>query len=131
MLFNSLPFLFVFLPITMLGFHLLGRYGRRPVIAWLAAASVLFYAVWNPVFVLFLLGSILVNFVAARAIAAAPEGSPRRHRLLILGIALNLFALFYFKYLYKALLTLNGLHLLHRTPHPILLRARRNCIASR
>ncbi len=67
MLFNSPPFLFLFLPITMLGYHLLGRYGRRPVIAWLAAASVFFYAVWNPVFVFFLLGSIVVNYLVARA----------------------------------------------------------------
>ena len=61
MLFNSQAFLFLFLPVTMLGYHLLGRYGRRPVIAWLALASVFFYAVWNPIFVFFLLGSIVVN----------------------------------------------------------------------
>ena len=57
MLFNSLRFLFAFLPVTMLGFHLLGRYGRRPVIAWLGLMSLVFYAAWNPPFVLFLLGS--------------------------------------------------------------------------
>jgi hypothetical protein len=61
MLFNSYRFLFVFLPLTMLGFHLLGRYGRRPVIAWLAVCSVYFYSVWNPAFVLLLVGSIMVN----------------------------------------------------------------------
>ena len=72
MLFNSLRFLFLFLPVTMVGFHLLGRYGRRPVIVWLALMSVVFYAAWNTVFVLFLLGSILVNFLIARAIDIAP-----------------------------------------------------------
>ena len=61
MIFNSYPFLFLFLPLTMLGFHLLGRYGRRPVIAWLGIASVGFSAAWTPVFGLFLLGSIAVN----------------------------------------------------------------------
>jgi len=59
MLFNSLRFLFVFLPITVLGFHLLGRYGRRPVIAWLALMSVVFYAAWNFVFVFFLLVDVV------------------------------------------------------------------------
>jgi alginate O-acetyltransferase complex protein AlgI len=121
MLFNSLPFLFVFLPITMLGFHLLGRYGRRPVIAWLAFMSVVFYAAWNKVFVLFLLGSILVNYLVALAIARAPQESASRKRLLAAGVTLNLLALFYFKYLYKALLLVKALHLAPVNPHPILL----------
>jgi alginate O-acetyltransferase complex protein AlgI len=125
MLFNSLRFLFLFLPVTMVGFHLLGRYGRRPVIVWLALMSVVFYAAWNVVFVLFLLGSILVNFLIARAIDTAPPtdspDSSRRRRLLFLGVALNLLALFYFKYLFKALLLVKALHLANVNPHPILL----------
>jgi alginate O-acetyltransferase complex protein AlgI len=121
MLFNSLRFLFIFLPITMLGFHLLGRYGRRPVIAWLALMSVVFYAAWNEIYVIFLLGSIVVNYLVACAIGAAPEGSSHRKQLLTLGIVLNLLALFYFKYLYKILLTVQALHLANIHPHPILL----------
>jgi D-alanyl-lipoteichoic acid acyltransferase DltB (MBOAT superfamily) len=121
MLFNSLTFIFIFLPIAMLGFHLLGRYGRRPVIAWLGLMSLVFYAAWSRVYVLFLLASILVNYLVAYAIATAPEASARRKRLLTLGVALNLLALFYFKYLYKTLLTLSGLHLSPISPHPILL----------
>jgi alginate O-acetyltransferase complex protein AlgI len=121
MLFNSLKFIFIFLPVTMLGFHLLGRYGRRPVIAWLAAMSVVFYAAWNKFYVLFLIGSILVNYLVAYAIGAAPEGSPRRRRLLTVGVFLNLLALFYFKYLYKLLLAIKTLHLANLNPHPILL----------
>jgi alginate O-acetyltransferase complex protein AlgI len=122
MLFNSYPFLFVFLPLTMLGFHLLGRYGRRPVIAWLGLASVYFYAVWNLPFVLLLVGSILVNYIVALAIGSAPEESRRRKRLLFIGVTLNLFTLFYFKYLFKTLLLIKALHIapnLH--PHPVLL----------
>jgi alginate O-acetyltransferase complex protein AlgI len=121
MLFNSPQFIFVFLPIAMLGFHLLGRYGRRPVIAWLAAISVFFYAVWNPPYVVFLLGSILANYVCAGAIAKAPEDSTRRRRLLVLGVALNLLALFYFKYLFKAIQLLDAVHLANLHPHSILL----------
>ncbi len=121
MLFNSLRFLFFFLPVTMLGFHFLGKYGRRPVIAWLAFMSVVFYAAWNPAFVLFLLGSILVNYLVADTLASAPEDSASRKRLLALGITLNLLALFYFKYLYKFLLSINALHLAHLHPQPILL----------
>ncbi len=121
MLFNSLRFLFLFLPVTMLGFHLLGRFGRRPVIAWLAFMSVVFYAAWNPVFVLFLLGSILVNYLVAGTLASTPDDSSNRRQLLTLGISLNLLALFYFKYLYKLLLSVAALHLADLHPHPILL----------
>ena len=121
MLFNSLPFLFLFLPVAMLGFHLLGRYGRRPVIAWLAAVSVVFYAVWNPPYVVFLLGSILANFIFAGAIAKAPEDSDKRRRLLVLGVTLNLLALFYFKYLFHAIEWLDSIHLANLHPHSILL----------
>ena len=121
MLFTSLRFLFLFLPVTLLGFHLLGRYGRRPVIAWLGGMSVIFYAAWNPAFTLFLLGSILVNYLVAMALGRAPEDSGRRGRLLTLGITINLLALFYFKYLYKALLLVSSLHLADLHPHPILL----------
>jgi alginate O-acetyltransferase complex protein AlgI len=121
MLFNSLKFIFVFLPITMAGFHLLGSRGRRPVIAWLVLCSIIFYAAWNPLFVLFLLGSILVNYAVARAIAAAGETSARRRHLLAFGVALNLLALFYFKYLPKTLLLLHSLHIAAPTSHSILL----------
>ncbi len=115
MLFNSYKFLFAFLPITMLGFHLLGRFGRRPVIAWLSLASLVFYSAFNPVFVLFLLASILINYAVALLISRTPEAS--RHRLLYLGVTLNLLALFYFKYLYHLLLALP----FHLNPHPIAL----------
>jgi alginate O-acetyltransferase complex protein AlgI len=121
MLFNSLPFLFVFLPITMLGFHLLGRYGRRPVIAWLALMSVVFYAAWSKPFVLFLLGSIFANYLVASTISRSPEDSIRRKQKLAFGVTLNLLALFYFKYLYKALLLVKTLHIARIDPHPILL----------
>lgn len=121
MLFNSLPFLFAFLPVTMLGFHLLGRYGRRPVILWLGVMSIVFYAAWNPAFVGFLLGSIVTNYIVAGGLARAPEGSSRRRWLLWLGIGLNLFALFYFKYLTKALLLLASMHVADLHPHSILL----------
>ena len=121
MLFNSLPFIFVFLPLTMLGFHLLGRYGRRPVIAWLALCSVYFYAHWSHVFVWFLLASILLNYGMAWLIARAPEQSGRRRALMALGIGLNLLGLFYFKYFFKLLLLMKHLHLTGSVPHSILL----------
>jgi alginate O-acetyltransferase complex protein AlgI len=121
MLFNSLKFIFIFLPSAMLGFHQLGKYGRRPVIAWLALCSIVFYAVWKPAFVFFLVGSIVINYLVAIAISSAEEGTSRRKLILTAGIAINLLALFYFKYLYKTLLLLSHWHLAPLPAHAILL----------
>ena len=56
----------------MVGFHVLGRYGRRPVIAWLAGMSVVFYGAWNKVYVSSC-SVDLVNYVVAYAISDAPK----------------------------------------------------------
>ena len=100
MLFNSYPFLFVFLPIALAGFELTGRLGRRPVILWLGLCSLAFYAYWNPPYVLLLLASVAFNYTAATLIARrtlAPRAT------LIAGIAANLLALCYYKYLFPLL----------------------------
>ena len=48
MLFNSYEFIFLFLPITLLGFHLIGKQEHyRIAIAWLVGASLFFYGWWK------------------------------------------------------------------------------------
>ena len=49
MLFNSYEFLFVFLPVTLLGFFFLGTVSRTVAIRWLILASLVFYGCWRPV----------------------------------------------------------------------------------
>ena len=39
MLFNSYSFLLAYLPVTLLGFFILGRIGKQAGAAWLAACS--------------------------------------------------------------------------------------------
>ena len=39
MLFNSYPFIFLFLPIALLGYFALGRLGNLAPVIWLALAS--------------------------------------------------------------------------------------------
>ena len=64
MLFNSYPFLFGFLPITLAGYFWLARYGRRPAASWLALASLGFYAWWDIRFLPILGLSVIWNFGA-------------------------------------------------------------------
>ncbi|HYL85993.1 MAG TPA: MBOAT family O-acyltransferase [Candidatus Angelobacter sp.] len=103
MLFNSFPFLFAFLPVVLVGFHLLGRLGRTAALGWLSAASLVFYAYWNKAFLLLLLGSILFNFLCGQAIAASGAREARQRILLWAGVTGNLFLLCYHKYWFPLL----------------------------
>ena len=66
-------------------------------IIWLLVVSYLFYMYWNPVFIVLIVGSTLIDYIAARFIGNREEPSQRK---LALGISVfaNLGILFYFKY---------------------------------
>jgi alginate O-acetyltransferase complex protein AlgI len=98
-LFNSLPFLFLFLPVTLAGFYFLQRTGRREwVYLFLVGASLVFYAVWNPPYVLLLIGSMLGNYLCARWIEKRMQRGERAGLALGAGLAGNLAFLGYYKY---------------------------------
>ena len=94
MLFNSYVFLFLFLPVTLVGFHLIGKQGyHKGAVSWLVSASLLFYGWWNPAYLGLILGSILFNY----AVGFSLMGRPYKLTL-CLGLAGNLGVLGYFKY---------------------------------
>lgn len=93
-LFNSYIFIFVFLPLTLTGFHLLGRYGKqRTAMAFLVAMSLLFYGWWNPAYLTLILVSIVANFTLGYSLTRTP-----RRIVLFAGVAFNLGLIGYFKY---------------------------------
>lgn len=101
MLFNSFQFIFLFLPITFTVFFYIARNRQRLAALWLAAASLFFYGMWNPQFVLLLLASIGFNYAMGYAIGhARKKAHPnnKSRRLLIAGVTCNLSLLGYFKY---------------------------------
>lgn len=102
MLFNSHEFIFAFLPVTLLGFFLLGGRTRQGALLWLTLASLFFYAWWRPVNVLIIAPSIAVNYVLARVLLRLVAGGAERGRaaraVLALGIVFNVCFLGYFKY---------------------------------
>jgi alginate O-acetyltransferase complex protein AlgI len=93
-LFNSLSFALFFVLVLLL---------HRLPLPWrakkfnLLIASYLFYAAWNPPFVLLLWISTAVDWWVARRIHASDNAARRRH-LLWLSLAVNLGLLGYFKY---------------------------------
>jgi D-alanyl-lipoteichoic acid acyltransferase DltB (MBOAT superfamily) len=102
MLFNSYEFIFAFLPITLLGFYLLGSRSRNLALFWLVLASLFFYAWWRPINILIIAPSIAVNYGLARALQRlVASGDSRRssaRAVLALGIVFNVCFLGYFKY---------------------------------
>ena len=109
MVFSSLTFLFLFLPIL----YLLLFLSRSP--RWrngvLIAASLLFYGWGEPVWILAMLFSTAVNYVCALAIDATERKGLRR-LCLVLGVIASVAFLFYFKYaafLLNTVLSFTGL----------------------
>jgi alginate O-acetyltransferase complex protein AlgI len=101
MLFNSDGFLFLFLPVTLCGFYLLGAVSRTGALRWLILASLTFYAWWRPVNVLIIGPSILINFALARLLIRLNQGDGSRrasNAVLVLGICFNVVFLGFFKY---------------------------------
>lgn len=105
MLFNTYPFIFVFLPITAIIYFVLGRL-RLTVAAkcWLAGASIFFYGYWDYRYVPLIIASIGFNYTIGRLLGARTMdnnvriGGRRRRAVLTAGIAINLLLLAYYKY---------------------------------
>jgi len=103
MLFNSYPFIFVFLPLTLLGCLVLARFSRRVALAYVAAASLVFYGYWAPKYLLLLVPSLVVNYALGRLIART-----RSKAWLVAGLAGNLAVIGWFKYSLFLYLTATG-----------------------
>jgi len=116
MLFNSFEFIFAFLPATLAGFFLLGKFSRHWALGWLMLASLVFYAWWRPINVLIIAPSVLVNFGLARTLQHLVTQKDRVRTsqiVLAAGILFNVAFLGYFKYanfFYTTLNDLTGTH---------------------
>jgi alginate O-acetyltransferase complex protein AlgI len=106
MLFNSLPFLFLFLPITYFVFWRLHTKIQRYV--WLTITGYVFYSFWNPRFCLLMALSTAVSYGAGLGFL---RWKNRRYRrlCLVLPIVFDLSLLAIFKYANFALATGNWL----------------------
>ena len=93
MLFNSVPFLLVFLPATLLVFNWAKQRSLNAALVTLLVASLIFYSWWDIRFTPLLVTSVVLNYAFGKFL--------RTHRTrgsFALGIALNLAPLFVFKY---------------------------------
>lgn len=91
MVFSSLTFLFLFLPVTLILYYVFPSVTVKNVV--ILVASLFFYAWGEPVYVILMMLSILLNFYLGLDL----EGNPKKS-ILTLGIIANLFLIGYFKY---------------------------------
>ena len=95
MLFNSLIFLFLFLPITYLVFWSLRNSQSRYI--WLAITGYVFYGYWDPRFCLLMAFSTAVSYLSGLGFLLA-RTERTRTLLLVVPIGIDLCLLAFFKY---------------------------------
>ena len=97
MLFSSIPFIILFLPVTLLLYYICPFIKGRNFI--LLVASLLFYAWGEPRFVLIMICSVTANYGMGLLTGNAGFTASKRKLFLALGVIINLSVLFFFKYL--------------------------------
>ena len=108
MLFGSLTFVWLFLPLAVGAVFIVPRPWRNAV---LLLESLVFFAWGEPRFLLPLVGGCLFDYVIARHLGGGrAAGSPRsRNTLCAIGVAANVLALGYYKYAGFAMEGMNAL----------------------
>ena len=95
MLFDSVVFLFSFLPAVLLLYYLLPGMLKNAV---LLLASLVFYAWGEPTGILILIVSVIFNYICGLGIADRIKDRRRARFILMVCLAVNLGALGFFKY---------------------------------
>ncbi|MBX2853855.1 MAG: hypothetical protein KTR21_02645 [Rhodobacteraceae bacterium] len=99
MTFSSYEFILIFLPLCYLGFLAVHRgFGWAGVYPYLAAMSLLFYAMFSATLTLVLVGSVLVNFALGRLIVQLRESGQATGWFTAGAVGANLAMLGYAKY---------------------------------
>lgn len=91
MVFSSILFIYIFLPVFLLLYHISGTKLKNYVVL---AASIFFYAWGAPKFIFLVLASLVANFYVVQQI----DKQRKRKIFLVISVIINLGLLAYFKY---------------------------------
>ena len=94
MVFSSIIFLAVFLPITFLLYYIPMPFGEEAGITYrniiLVIASLIFYAFGEPVYVFLMIGSVLINYIFGLLLSEDRGFSPAMRKLwLVLSVIVD------------------------------------------
>ena len=109
MVFSSLTFVCVFLPVTFLLYHVIPSMKCRNIL--LMIASLIFYAYGEPVYVLLMIVSTICNYIFGRMME-----TEKKKAVLAAAVIVNLSLLGVFKYTDMLLMTLNRIGGLNLAP---------------
>ena len=93
MIYNSFNFIVLF-PLIFLLYYLIPARYQRGRNVFLLAVSYLLYLNWKPVYALILLDVTIITYYSASLI----EGSEKKKKIVVLGAALSILPLLFFKY---------------------------------
>lgn len=104
MLFNSFYFIFVFLPIILIGYFSLSKFqNKKNLKLFLILASLFFYGFWKLEYLFLILSSVLINFFISLKIIK----EKKKNFYFLTAILINIFILFSFKYIDFFILNIN------------------------
>lgn len=95
MIFSSLIFLYVFLPLTLILYYFLPKKFRNFLIL---IASLVFYGWGEPTYIFLMLISIFIEYIGAIYIEKFRKNKEKSRAILITVLVINVCALFFFKY---------------------------------
>lgn len=98
MLFNSQVFIFLFLPLSLVGWYILNHFKiYKTAQFFLIGMSLWFYGYFNPKYLLIIISSIAINYLISLFMEKSKLTSSKKIGM-ILGIVFNVFLLGYYKY---------------------------------
>ena len=95
MVFSSLLFMFIYLPVVLAVYYLVPSKWRN---VWLFIVNLVFYGWGEPVYIVLMLFSITVNYAAGLLIARLKGDGSKAKRVLVACVVINLALLVFFKY---------------------------------
>lgn len=111
MLFNSLEFIFIFLPFVLIGYLFVRSFAAKPIysLAFLALASLIFYGYWDWHFLPIIICSIFLNYFFGLLVGDNTLTFSHRRCIFIVAVVANLSAIFFYKYINFSIDIVNGL----------------------
>lgn len=95
MVFSSITFIFIFLPLVVIFYYITPKKLKNVV---LFLSSLFFYAWGEPIYILLMIFSIIFNYIIGIDIELNKHNHRSKKNSLIFGIIVNLFILGFFKY---------------------------------
>ena len=95
MVFSSLIFIFIFLPMVLISYYVAPRKLRNAVIL---LSSLLFYAWGEPTYIILIIISILINYLGALLIRVHIKNKDKSKFIFITLLLIDISILFFFKY---------------------------------